>query len=372
MVRRRLLFVDDEEYVLSSLRRLFLGWEYDILTACSGEQALGLLDGEEIPLVISDHKMPGMQGVDLLKRIKEVSPHTIGILLTGVSDKQIAVDAINSGAVYRYIAKPWDDNEVKLIVREALEKYDIEKENRMLSAAIRKQNKLLRELNQNLQRAKELLTISFRRYMNEHLVQEILESSQPVSLSGDKRDVTVLISDIRGFTSLAESMATEELVVLLNQYFEAMVDVVLVNGGLLDKFMGDALMALFGAICSHDDDPLRAVRTAVEMQKMVERLNAKWSTNNGPRIKIGIGISTGKVIVGNIGSEQRMEFTGIGPDVNYAQRMESLSKIIPCSIIISESTYLKVKDEVCATRYGPVGIKGKKEPAVVFGVEGLK
>lgn len=372
MTPRRLLFVDDEENVLKSLKRLFLNDEYEILTALNGEQALDILCGKKIPLVISDHTMPGMQGVDLLKRIKEISPHTIGILLTGITDRQTAVSAINSGAVYRYIAKPWNDGEVKIIVREALEKYDVEEENRKLTKAVKEQNKLLRELNLNLQRAKELLTISFQRYMSEHLVREILESSQPVSLSGQKRDVTVLISDIRGFTSLAENMATEKLVVFLNQYFKAMVDVVLDNSGLLDKFMGDALMALFGAVCKHDDDPLRAVRTAVEMQEVVKELNKTWSMNGGPRIKIGIGISTGEVIVGNIGSEQRMEFTGIGPDVNYAQRIESLSKIIPSPILISESTYLKVKNEVCATRYGPVQIKGKKEPATLYGVESMK
>ena len=123
---------------------------------------------------------------------------------------------------------------------------------------------------------------------------------------------------------------------------------------------------------NHDDDPLRAVRTAIEMQKAVEELNAEWAKEDGPQITIGIGISTGEVIVGNIGSEQRLEFTGVGPDVNYAQRIESLTKIIPSQILINESTYLRVKDDVCATRFGPLEIKGKKEPIAVYGIDGIQ
>ena len=238
--------------------------------------------------------------------------------------------------------------------------------------SLKKQNKLLYGLNQNLQRAQELLSISFQRYISEHLLKEILASSEPVSLSGEKKDVTVLISDIRGFTSLAENMATEELVEFLNQYFEAMIKIVLDYEGLLDKFMGDALLALFGAIYSHDDDPMRAVRAALEMQKTIEGLNARWSSKGAPEIKIGIGISTGEIIVGNIGSEQRLEFTGIGPDVNYAQRIETLTKTIPSSILINESTYLRVRDEVYATRYGPLEIRGKMKPIAVYGIEGLR
>jgi len=372
MARHQIMFVGDEENILKSLKRLFLDEGYDILTTSSGEEALRVLDGKKVPLIISDHRMGGMHGVELLTRIKEISPHTIGILLTGTADLRTAVDAINSGAVYRYIAKPWNDDECKIVVREALSKYDMEKENRRLARKIKKQNKLLHGLNQNLQRAQELLSISFQRYISEHLVQEILASSEPVSLSGEKKDVTILISDIRGFTSLAESMATEELVEFLNQYFEAMIKIVLDYEGLLDKFMGDALLALFGAIYSHDDDPMRAVRATVEMQKTIEGLNARWCNNGMPEIKIGIGISTGEVIVGNIGSEQRLEFTGIGPDVNYAQRVEGLTKTIPSSILLNESTYLRVKDEVHATRYGPLEIKGKVEPIAVYGIEGLQ
>ncbi|MBI5117838.1 response regulator [Candidatus Poribacteria bacterium] len=372
MARHRILFVDDEENILKSLRRLFVDEGYDIVTANSGEEALTKLDGQKVSLVISDQRMSGMQGVEFLSRIKQLTPHTIGILLTGTADLRTAVDAINSGSVYRYVAKPWDDDECKIIVREAVEKYEIEEKNRRLTRTIRRQNKKLKRLNENLERAKELLTISFERYMSEHLLERILQSSKPVSLSGEKMPVTILISDIRDFTSLAESMTPEGLVKFLNRYFEPMVEIILDNEGVLDKFMGDSVMALFGAIYTHKDDSLRAVRAALEMQEAVERLNKQWVQEGNPPIKVGIGISTGEVVAGNIGSEKRMEFTVIGQDVNYAQRIEGLTKIFPSSILISEPTHAEVSEKIRAVRYAPTEIRGKKEPIVVYGVEGLK
>ncbi|MBI4832855.1 MAG: response regulator [Candidatus Lindowbacteria bacterium] len=371
MARHRILFVDDEENILRALSRLFLDEGYDIETASSGEEALTKLDRRKVSLVVSDQRMSGMQGVELLSRVKALSPHTIGILLTGAADLRTAVDAINSGSVYRYVGKPWDDDECKIIVREALDKLEIEEKNRKLTRRIHLQNKKLKQLNQNLERAKELLTISFQRYMSEHLLERVLQSSKPVSLSGEKRPVTILISDIRDFTSLAENMTPERLVEFLNQYFEPMVEIILDNEGLLDKFMGDSVMALFGAIYTHEDDSLRAVKAGIEMQDAVERLNKQWAMEGKPSIRIGIGISTGEVVVGNIGSEKRMEFTVIGQDVNYAQRIEGLTKTLRSSVLISEPTYFEVRDRIHAVPYAPIEIKGKKDPIVVYGAEGL-
>jgi class 3 adenylate cyclase len=367
----RLLLVDDEENILKALRRLFMEEGYEILTALNGEEALRQIDGSKMSLVISDHRMPGIQGVDLLKKIKELSPATICILLTGTADLRTAIEAINSGSVYRYIAKPWDDRECKLIVKEALHTHDVEEENRRLEREVRRQNTKLTELNRNLQRAKELLATSFQRYMSVHLLDRVLGSSSPLSLSGERRTVTILMSDIRDFTPLAEHMTPEDLVEFLNQYFGVMVSIVLKNDGLLDKFMGDAIMAVFGAMSTGKDDALRAVKAAVEMRDALKTLNDEWAACSKPRIKIGIGIATGEGIVGNIGSEERMEFTVIGQGVNYAQRIEGLTKVFPCPILISERTYDEVKDTVSATRYGPVEIKGKTDPIAVYGVEEL-
>jgi len=151
MKQHRLLFVDDEENILKSLNRLFIDEGYEIMTSTSGEEALEKLNGEQVSLVISDQRMPGMQGLELLSRIKEISPDTIGILLTGYTDIKAAVGAINSGAVYKYVEKPWDDEQCKLTVKRALEQYDLIQRNQRLTNIVREQNKELKYLNENLQ-----------------------------------------------------------------------------------------------------------------------------------------------------------------------------------------------------------------------------
>lgn len=221
------------------------------------------------------------------------------------------------------------------------------------------------------EKRKELLRQSFERYVSAQIVDQILRSSQPVNVSGERRAVTILMSDIRGFTSMSERMAPEDLVQFLNSYFAAMIDIILANEGTLDKFMGDAVLALFGAPICHDDDPLRAVKVALAMQDKLRDLNAHWADQGKPKIRVGIGISTGEVIVGNIGSSRRLEYTAIGQYVNYAQRIEDLTKSLPCDILISDTTYERVKDYVQAERFGPLTIRGREAAIYVYGVKGL-
>lgn len=166
------------------------------------------------------------------------------------------------------------------------------------------------------EKRKELLRRSFERYVSSQIVDEIVKSSQPVKVTGERRNVTILMSDIRGFTPLSERMEPERLVAFLNSYFGAMIDIILANEGTLDKFMGDAVLALFGAPMPHSDDSLRAVRVALAMQEKLSDLNQHWTEEGEPAIRIGIGISTGEVVVGNIGSTRRLEYTAIGQDVN--------------------------------------------------------
>ncbi|MGI6459842.1 MAG: CHASE2 domain-containing protein [Candidatus Hydrogenedentales bacterium] len=222
------------------------------------------------------------------------------------------------------------------------------------------------------ERRKQLLRQSFARYVSAELVDQILESSQPVNVSGERRTVTILMTDIRGFTSMSEAMDPEDLVRFLNTYFAAMIDIILENEGTLDKFMGDAVLALFGAPVQHDDDALRAVKVALAMQDTLRSLNAQWASTGKPQIRIGIGISTGEVIVGNIGSARRLEYTAIGKDVNYAQRIEALTKEISAGILINETTYDLVKDQVVAEKFGPQHIRGREAPVCLYGIKALR
>jgi adenylate cyclase len=181
--------------------------------------------------------------------------------------------------------------------------------------------------------------------------------------------VTVFFSDIRGFTPMSEVLSAEEVVHLLNEYFTAMTSIIFKYEGTLDKFMGDAIMAIYGAPIDMPDHAERAVLAAVEMSVKMKELQAKWHSEGKREVNIGIGINTGEVVVGNIGSMERMEYTAIGDNVNLTQRLESVAE--KGQILISSATYEKVKHKVRATMLDPIKVKGKTDKVIAYSVEGL-
>lgn len=211
----------------------------------------------------------------------------------------------------------------------------------------------------------------FGRYVSQDVVDQMLASGDEVPLGGVRQQVTVMFSDIRGFTSMSERLQAEEVVQLLNEYFAAMTGVIFDEGGMIDKFMGDAIMAVFGAPLPKPDDALGAVRAAVGMRKRLLELRDGWDTG-GARLDSGIGINTAEVIVGNIGSEARMEYTVIGDGVNLAARLEELSKDYGGGILIAEGTYDEVRDHVEAQFIDAVAVRGKTEPVKIYKVLGMQ
>jgi len=206
----------------------------------------------------------------------------------------------------------------------------------------------------------------FQRYVSRQIVEELLKDPDKVSLGGKKERVTIFFSDIRNFTTLSEKLKPEEVVNLLNRYFTEMTSIVFKYGGTVDKFIGDALMALFGAPVKGPNDEEAAVRAAIEMREKVKELNNIWP------LEIGIGINSGDVVVGNIGSGQQMQYTAIGDAVNTASRLESLTKEYKAVIIISHTVYEKVKDLILVKDLGEVSVKGKAEKVRAYEVLGLK
>lgn len=176
----------------------------------------------------------------------------------------------------------------------------------------------------------------FSRYVSPAVAEELMRDPDSVGLGGSRKVVTVMFCDIRGFTSYSENKDPEEVVSRLNEYLTAMTNVIFRNGGTLDKYLGDGLMALFGAPIFYPDHIERAVRTAVEIQQAINELNDRWAANNMPPLNIGVGINTGDALVGNVGSPERMDYTVIGEDVNLASRVEGLTKTFGTLIVISE------------------------------------
>lgn len=214
------------------------------------------------------------------------------------------------------------------------------------------------------------ITGIFGKYVAPEVVKHIIEGGEDsLKLGGTKKEITVMFVDIRGFTPLSEKVEPDVLVCLLNEYFNVTVSSIFNFGGTLDKFIGDATMAVFNAPLSLDDHAFKAINAALEMKTKSAALEKKIYNDYGLVLRFGIGINTGEAVTGNIGTGFRMEYTAIGDTVNTAARLESNAK--PGEILISSATYELVKDRVKAVFYGELNLKGKDRPFPVYKVEGL-
>lgn len=207
---------------------------------------------------------------------------------------------------------------------------------------------------------RERLKIGFTRYVSQYALEELLKLDQPITLEGERKKVTVLFTDLRDFTKMAEELPPEDVLKLLNEYYEEMIEVIFNYGGTLDKFIGDGMMVEFGAPLEDKLQELHAVLAAVHMQLHLDRLSDKWERDGKKRLLMGIGIHTGLAVLGNIGSERRMEYTAIGDTVNVASRLERATKKIDKRIIVSSTVYEKVKDHFTFEDLKRVEIPGRK------------
>lgn len=208
----------------------------------------------------------------------------------------------------------------------------------------------------------------FGRYVSKDVIDELLANPSLARLGGQRRHMTVLFSDIRGFTAASEKSTPEAVVAQLNEYFGAMVEVLFRHRGTLDKFVGDMVMGLFGAPLEDPDHADHAVGAAVEMVEVLGRLNARWSAEGRPTLEIGVGINTGDMIAGNVGAEAIMSYTVIGDAVNLGSRLESLNKEYGTRILMSEATRASLKTPFVSRPMGAVTVKGKTEPIEVHEV----
>jgi adenylate cyclase len=209
----------------------------------------------------------------------------------------------------------------------------------------------------------------FQRMLSPNLAEKVISGELEVKKGGQSLDATVMFADIRGFTSMSENQDAHAIVEMLNEYFELAVDVVFKHEGTLDKFVGDEIMALWGAPVYHKDDAVRAVRAGVELQQMLVEFNRTRVAEGAEPIRIGIGICTGPVVAGYIGSSRTMEYSVIGDTVNVASRLCSLAK--PGEIIISESTHNRVNQQFELAALPPAQVRGKRDALRVFAVLGI-
>jgi adenylate cyclase len=325
-----LLFIDDEEGVRRSIKRALKREPYEIFTAANGDDGLALINAKlnQIGTVISDYRMPGLDGLETLQRIGRLNPEITRIILTGYATMEAAINATNTG-IDGFLTKPFDNVELRAKIHEI---------------AIRKH---------------------LRQFVPEQIYHEIKTTSG--GLKPRIQKASILFSDIRGFTRMSQGVAPEALVNFLNHhYFGPMGEIAYKWNGTVDKHMGDGMMVVFGTPVVHADDAVRAVRAAVEMQQKAFEINRYLKQHNGLRLKTGIGISTGLVFSGVIGSLRKKEFSSIGEAVNIAARLQGLAK--SGEIIISAATHQELNDMIASRALRPVTVKGIDTPIHVHQV----
>jgi adenylate cyclase len=221
------------------------------------------------------------------------------------------------------------------------------------------------EMSRNLHEKKRV-EIAFRRYVSDHVLREVLEAPEAVQLHGERREITVVFIDIRKFSRLTNTIGPERLVAYLNSALELITNRLLQHGATVDKYLGDAVLAYFGAPIEAPDHPQRAVACAIAIQRAVRERNLKLEATGQPfeRLDVGIGIQTGEVVVGNIGSELKMDYTAIGDAVNVASRLQSLAG--PGEILLTAEVHARVRDMVQVERLGWRNLDGREQPVDVY------
>jgi adenylate cyclase len=216
------------------------------------------------------------------------------------------------------------------------------------------------------EKSRKWITSIFGKYVSPIIIENLIKNPDAINLGGEKKNITIFFSDIRGFTTISEKLDPEDLVHLLNEYLTEMTSVILQNQGLVDKYMGDAIMAFWGAPL---DQPNHAALSCISSLAMIDKLKylqKKWKNEGIPSFDIGIGLNSGDAIIGNMGSMNRFDYTAMGDNVNLASRMEGLNKIYGTNIIITENTYNIIKDDFETRQLDKVRVKGKKKAILIF------
>lgn len=345
----KILVVDDIELNRDLLSDYLLSMDAEVTTAANGEQALALALQDPPDLVITDMQMPRMDGIEFTRQLKAHPPTQFVpvIMITAVEGDEERLKAVAAG-VDDFMSKPFSPVLLMTRSRTLLR-------NKQLHDQLQGRNRLLRQM--------------LNRYVSQDVADLILtDPDKHLTLGGEARPITILFADIRGFTRFTERHGAVQVVETLNQVFAALTQLVFKNHGTFDKYLGDCIMAFYGAPFSGPDDPLRAVRTALEMQAAFAALQARGDEHL-QELGLGIGLHSGEATVGNIGSEKVMDYTVIGDTVNVAHRLQEEAR--SGEILISAATFLLVQDQVVAEQLGEHSVRGRGGTVNVYALRGL-
>ncbi|GAA4462271.1 adenylate/guanylate cyclase domain-containing protein [Nibrella saemangeumensis] len=347
MTKAKILVVDDEsdlEFLIKKkFRRQIREGLYDFVFAGNGREALSKLQEEsDIDMVLSDINMPEMDGLTLLVRINEMSPLIKAVIVSAYGDMGNIRTAMNRGA-FDFVCKPVDFEDLEVTMQKTI--------------------RHVQQLRDTLQAIKENNIL--RMYVDENVLNFMSRREfESALLDNETVEGTVVFIDICGFTAITEREQADTVVRLINKYFDVMVKEIIAQGGYVDKFMGDAVMAVFRGDYHLD----RAIEAALAVRTQIELIQEPLPGQPAFLPKVSIGVNTGEMISGNIGSAtlRRLDYTVIGDTVNTAQRLQSVAKA--GQIVISEPAYQRVKESFHCEKIGEVTLKNKSNPVVVYEV----
>ena len=341
---RRVMVVDDSPLACSVVEDSLSKEGFEVFSFQDPFEALEQVDYLKPAIVLSDLEMPGMDGSELCRRLKDGPARAVPVIILTANDTEAQrVDGLRAGAD-DYVNKSASMAELSARIESVVRR----------TAETARMRKL------------------FVRYTSDAVVDEILKSPGEIVLTGEKREVTVLFADLRNFTALAESLPPEQVVGILNGILGRLSDAVLTCGGTLDKFLGDGLMAVFGAPVRRPDDSLRALQSAQMMMEAVQELNEEAQrefyegkrSSSPPELRLGIGVNSGPAVAGNIGSTMRTEYTCIGDAVNVAARLCALAG--PREVLVGQRTRDLVGSAGRFEELPPVRLKGKAHPVPLY------
>jgi adenylate cyclase len=342
-----ILVVDDDWMNREVIEAYLLSAGYTVKSAANGQKALEIARQIAPSLVLTDVNMPVMNGFELCAHLKQepLTQFTPVMFVTALETDDDKLKAIEVGAD-DFLTKPFNSLIMLTRVKSLLRIYYLHNE-------LENRNQLL----------KKVLT----RYVSEEITQVILaDPEKHLKLGGDTRRITVFFADIRGFTSFAEQFPAEHVLATLNQIFSHLTGIIFEAQGTFDKYMGDEIMGFFGAPVSTGDDAFRAIQMAWYMQEAFAELRKTFTDPVLRRLGLGIGLHTGDAAVGNVGSEQAMNYTVIGDTVNVARRLQQ--QATHGLILITQDTYFEVKNRIKAEILDPLYVAGKSEPLTAYRV----
>lgn len=356
LITGQVLVVDDNVNSRQLLARQLTTHGHRVMTADSGRSALAMMKDSPPDLVLLDLMMPDLNGFEVLHAMKDqLELRNVPVIVTtGLHDQRGVVRCIEAGA-QDYLLKPVNPTLLRARMRSCLERKAWHDREQSYQHELERSHAFIRQV--------------FGRYLSDDIVQQLLDNEDGLKLGGGLQKVTLLMTDLRGFTELSQRLSPNEVVTLLNIYLQAMSEVIVRYGGTIDEIIGDAILVLFGAPLVRPDDAARAVACAIEMQNAMQMVNETAAAHGLPAVEMGIGLNTGEVVVGNIGSEIRSKYAVVGHHVNLTGRIESFT--VGSQILASEFTVAELAGQVSLGESIEVDAKGIEQTVRLHEISGL-